>query len=122
MLSKTRRRIRLELLLPPPLWRPLLARKQLLQCPVSFVPSVAETDTLLSVASSLQSPARRQRTKYSNRPPTRKIDALIARAKPMRPRMCRLLLSLQERQVFVFPPPPAPCLTPGTQTQGPLLI
>src|SRR3984893_265280 len=124
MPSKTKRRIVLELLFPllPPLRRPLLALKPPLQCPVLSVPSVADPDTLLSAASSLQSPARRPRRRYSNPPLTRKIGALIAEARPMRLKTPQLQLSLQERQVFVYPHLPAPCLTPGTQTQGPLLV
>src|ERR1700733_14260755 len=125
MPSKTKRRIVLELLLLlpllPPLRRPLLALRPPLQCPVLSVPSVADPDTLLSAASSLQSPARRPR-RYSNPPLTRKIGALIAEARPMRLKTPQLQLSLQERQVFIYPHLPAPCLTPGTQTQAPLLI
>src|ERR1700733_5488972 len=125
MPSKTKRCIVLELLLPllPPLRRPLLALRLPLQRPVLCVPSVADLDTLLSAASSLQSPARRPRRRYSNLPLTRKIGALITEARPMRRlKTPRLLLSLQEWQVFVYPPLPARFLMPGTQTQAPLLI
>src|ERR1700733_1113695 len=120
-------RIVLELLLPllllPPLQRPLLARKQPLQCQVLCVPSVANPDILSSIASSFLSPARRRRRySNSNHPLIRKIGALIAKARLMRLKKPRLLLSLQEQQVFVYPCLPAPCLMPGTQTQGPLLI
>src|ERR1700735_3496850 len=112
MPSKTKRRIVLELLLLvpflPPLRCPLLALRPPLQCPVLSVPSVADPDTLLSAASSLQSPARRPR-RYSNPPQTRKIGALIAEARPMRRlKTPQLQLSLQERQVFVYPRLPAP--------------
>src|ERR1700733_645726 len=81
MPSKMKRRIVWELLLPLPLLPllqcPLLALKQPLQRLVSFAPSAADLDTLLSAASSLQSPARRQRRRFNNRPLTRKIGALI---------------------------------------------
>src|ERR1700733_1804168 len=87
MPSKTKRRIVWGLLLPllllPLLHRPLLALKQPLQHLVLFAPSAADLDTLLSAASSLQSPARRQRRRFNNRPLTRKIGALIAEARPM---------------------------------------
>src|ERR1700733_5900757 len=119
MPSKTKRRIVLGLLLLlpllPPLRCPLLALRPPLQCPVLSVPSVADPDTLLSAASSLQSPARRPRRRYSNLPLTQKIGALIAEARPMRLKTPQLQLSLQERQVFVYLRLPAPCPMLGTQ-------
>src|SRR6266852_1966287 len=118
MPSKTKRRTEWELLLLQ--WLPLRLwlQTQPLQLPHSSVPSVASLGTLLSAALSLKMPARRPRRSA----PTRKIDVLSTRVRLMLPKKRRLLLSLQERQVFVFLALPAPSLMPGMQTLGPLLI
>ena len=51
-----------------------------------------------------------------------KIGVLSARVRLMLPKKRRLLLSLQEQQVFISLALPAPSLMPGMQTLGSLLI
>src|ERR1700733_5244028 len=101
----------LHLLLLPPLLHPLTGPRNLDQ----LVPSVANRDTSLRGVLSWRRLVRRLKTKSA----MRQNRALMAR---LMQRTRLRLWNLQERQVSVRPPLPAPCLTLGMQTQGPLLI
>src|ERR1700733_2281000 len=123
MRLRMRRRIKPELLLPlllpplpllllPPLLQPLAGPKNRNQS----VPSVAGLDMSLRGALSLRRLARRLRRKSAMTPQNHDLMARLMRQTRLPP------WNLQERQVSVRPPLPAPCLTLGMQTQGPLLI